>query len=338
MKPKLVILSTNFGKNFSGGCLATHEIFKNIQGNFSEVVFLGQQVGKHDFSNLVFRSYKSRRRGLKILRELKREHCIFYGDFYMTYLFILAKVDFYFTYHDNWPELGKQSFGYWLQSLWMVPLYQWIITRSKWTFTVSDFKMRFVEKQTKNCSVVRNGVSLQSSNLSKNEGSAGTKKVLMIGNVDARKYREALRLFQLLTTEISSGFQIDVYGHQVDRAIAQKMERYPFVRLKGFSDQIDFTQYQLLLSTSVMENLAISVVEALSHRVPVLAYDVGGLSEVVKSGVNGFLVPSGQWRAMGNRLLEMLESRFDFSFKANDLESYNWELASAEYKKIMLIA
>ena len=54
----------------------------------------------------------------------------------------------------------------------------------------------------------------------------------------------------------------------------------------------------LFLLPSETESFGLAALEALSCEVPVIATDVGGLPEVVRSGENGFLLPVGDVEAM----------------------------------------
>lgn len=58
----------------------------------------------------------------------------------------------------------------------------------------------------------------------------------------------------------------------------------------------------VLLHSSVSEGIANSVLEAMACAIPVVVWNVGGMSEAVTSGVEGWLVDSrdvdGTWRAL----------------------------------------
>ena len=49
--------------------------------------------------------------------------------------------------------------------------------------------------------------------------------------------------------------------------------------------------------------------EALSHRMPVIATDVCGIAEVVEDGVTGLLVPQRDARALADAVRRMVEDR-----------------------------
>jgi glycosyltransferase involved in cell wall biosynthesis len=62
------------------------------------------------------------------------------------------------------------------------------------------------------------------------------------------------------------------------------------------------------VSASYAEGISNAVLEAMAARLPVVATAVGGSLELVRDGVNGFLVPPGAPAALARRLLELLAS------------------------------
>jgi glycosyltransferase involved in cell wall biosynthesis len=62
----------------------------------------------------------------------------------------------------------------------------------------------------------------------------------------------------------------------------------------------------LLLHPSEMESFGLAPLEAMSCGVPVLAYRVGGLPEVVEDGHSGFLLEVGDVPGLAARALELL--------------------------------
>lgn len=63
----------------------------------------------------------------------------------------------------------------------------------------------------------------------------------------------------------------------------------------------------LYIMTSLWEGLPRVVVQALATGVPVISYDVAGTKEIVREGKNGFLVPSGDWQALAERIDRVLK-------------------------------
>lgn len=50
-------------------------------------------------------------------------------------------------------------------------------------------------------------------------------------------------------------------------------------------------RYNLFINVSETEGIPVSIMEAMSYGIPVIATDVGGVSEMVEEGMNGFLLP-----------------------------------------------
>ena len=82
------------------------------------------------------------------------------------------------------------------------------------------------------------------------------------------------------------------------RAIAEEKLGFMQVNLMGRisnAQVLDFYKNEkidLLINVSTTEGLPVSMMEVLSYSVPVLATDVGGVSEIIKDGYNGVLISS----------------------------------------------
>lgn len=67
----------------------------------------------------------------------------------------------------------------------------------------------------------------------------------------------------------------------------------------------------LFMLISNYEGLPVSIIEALSLGLPVIASDVGGINELVKEGVNGFLVKKKDSVTLSNILNKLLNNESD---------------------------
>ncbi len=68
-------------------------------------------------------------------------------------------------------------------------------------------------------------------------------------------------------------------------------------------------QYDVLVLPSRLDGRPLVVLEALSMGVPVIASAIGGLPELIEEGVNGFLCPPADGKAIATRLLELAADR-----------------------------
>jgi len=59
----------------------------------------------------------------------------------------------------------------------------------------------------------------------------------------------------------------------------------------------------LYINTSLHEGIPMTILEAMSYGVPVVACDVGGIREIINDGIDGFLVPSRNPQALAEKCL-----------------------------------
>ncbi|UCD63465.1 MAG: glycosyltransferase family 4 protein [Candidatus Zixiibacteriota bacterium] len=97
---------------------------------------------------------------------------------------------------------------------------------------------------------------------------------------------------------------------EVEELIAEK-KLAANVRLLGFRADVSalLTATDVFVLSSISEGHPLSVVEAMAAGRPVVATDVGGLSEIVTPGETGFLVEPKNSSAMADRIAELLRDR-----------------------------
>jgi glycosyltransferase involved in cell wall biosynthesis len=90
--------------------------------------------------------------------------------------------------------------------------------------------------------------------------------------------------------------------------LAERLELGNAVRWIGARADIEnfLPYFRVLIMPSVSEAFGIAAAEALLCGVPVVASDVGGLSEVVDEGVTGYLVPPADPEALARSILALL--------------------------------
>lgn len=88
--------------------------------------------------------------------------------------------------------------------------------------------------------------------------------------------------------------------------------------------------------SSLWEGLPMALVEALSMQVPAVCYDAGGIGAMIQDGRNGFLIPSGDWRALAQGILEVLEGRAPFDAAAVDLQDFDIKKMPKNQEKLYL--
>ncbi|GEM_PF-253991 len=82
------------------------------------------------------------------------------------------------------------------------------------------------------------------------------------------------------------------------------------VILTGFVDNISkiFNVIDVLIQPSLYENIPITVLEACGLEKPVVGSNVGGIPEIIKNGINGYLFSAGDSRSLYESIIKLLKS------------------------------
>ncbi len=68
-----------------------------------------------------------------------------------------------------------------------------------------------------------------------------------------------------------------------------------------------YMRLDIYLNTSVHEGIPMSVLEAMSHGLPVVVPKVGGFPEIIEDGVSGFLVPGRDSDGFADKIIALLQ-------------------------------
>lgn len=87
-----------------------------------------------------------------------------------------------------------------------------------------------------------------------------------------------------------------------------ELELDTVVHFAGWRDDLDvvYADLDLVALTSDNEGLPVALIEAMASGCPIVATDVGGVSELVTDGVNGFRVPPGDAEQLADRMIDVL--------------------------------
>jgi len=99
-----------------------------------------------------------------------------------------------------------------------------------------------------------------------------------------------------------------------------------------------YQKSHFLLHTSVREGFGLVVIEANSQGTPALTYDVPGLRDVVKNGVNGFTFPQGKNSLFVDKLLTFRNSASYNCIALSAIQSstgYNWHTITNQSLEIL---
>ncbi len=149
-------------------------------------------------------------------------------------------------------------------------------------------------------------------------------KLLFIGGSDPYRkgIKEILEIMPSVVREYNN-IQFIFSGSQVLKDLIDNLD--PVIGEKhtefiGFFDEKDkwdiYQSADILLLPSHNEGLPYVIIEALASGLPIISSTVGGISEVVKDGENGFIIEPGDKIALKSKILKLardLELRYVFS-------------------------
>ena len=170
--------------------------------------------------------------------------------------------------------------------------------------------------------------------------------VLAAGRFSPEKGFEVLidAAARVLKQDDRTGFVL--YGEgdlrpQLERRIAERGIRERFL-LPGFTHDLDakYGGANIVALSSFTEGLPNVLLEASAAGVPVVATNVGGVSEVVSEGDTGFLVDAGNAGALAQRIIrllwdETLRRKLGGAGRARMQAEFTFEAQADAYRKLL---
>ena len=141
-----------------------------------------------------------------------------------------------------------------------------------------------------------------------------TLKVLCVGNIRRNKGQlYLLHALKGMPENVKSTFA----GLVKEKDYMEMLNK--FIEETGISDKVHFAgflnefelaeEYQeadIFVLPTLKEGFGLSIWEAMSYGLPVVAIKIGGVVEQVTDGVEGFLVPPGEPKALGEKLNKLI--------------------------------
>lgn len=173
-----------------------------------------------------------------------------------------------------------------------------------------------------------------------------------IGDISyAKGFDTTFEAYNLLTVQEKEAISFTVAGktktiseEQLKQMISQNHLENNIEYLGFVSDAANtvFPKIDVMILASHNEGLPMSIVEAFSLGIPVIATNVGGIGEIVKDGYNGFLIKSAQDITDRIRELYCDKALYD-AMSRNAIKTYESEFSAdkmhnnylSEYDKVL---
>lgn len=141
-----------------------------------------------------------------------------------------------------------------------------------------------------------------------------SKTILSAGHLSPIKRFDLIPEIGRIVFERHPDWQWNICGEGPERTLLEsKISQYGLeqnIILLGSVKDIEkiYRSASMYVMTSEMEGLPMVLLEAKSHGLPIVSFDImTGPSEIVRNGVNGYLVESGDITAMADRICELVE-------------------------------
>ncbi len=332
---QLIILTKKWGRNFSGATLATQYLAKCWESYMDSMIVLTLECGVYDRSGKIrvirCKNIRKMRWMLRRIRDiaLEERYLFGYSDDHLGGMFYDAGIPYVHTYHGSWPDARYTNMELFCKSFYFMPLYKKAIRHAQAVAAVSEYMRRYTCRLNANSVVIRNGMD----DKKEEHGTIQEKTFVMVGSIGGIKYKYAIRLAKDLA-DIAPDIKIHIYGRTDNERIAAALKKLPNVKWMGEQANIPYKAYCGLINTSKIENLPISACEAIRDGIPVLAFGVGGIPEVVINGRTGYIVKAYDCRALAKTIYSYASKQVPMQVDVSVLEKFDWNYAALKYWKL----
>ena len=127
------------------------------------------------------------------------------------------------------------------------------------------------------------------------------------------------------------------------KALIRDLKLEEIVKLLGYIPRKKVIEYlniaDVFAKPSIDEGFGISFIEAMACKIPIIGTNVGGIPDIIKDGVNGFMVPPKNVDELSNVIINLLEDEdlkkrvAEASYKTVK-EKFSWEIVLKKIDKV----
>ena len=212
---------------------------------------------------------------------------------------------------------------------------------------VADVHTRLCGISGDKITVIHNGVDIPKRGPIRTRQQNSEFRVLFVGRLTEQKQPVNLvRAVAAMPDELRNRTVVDFLGEgtlwpDLEREIS-RAGLEDRVRLRGYQWNVTdwMAQADVLALPSAWEGLPNAVLEAMACGLPVVASRVDGVSEIIESGVTGWLVPPGDVQAFANVLTQVAsdwETRQAVAGRAFELvrQRFLWDSTVDDFDKVL---
>lgn len=262
--------------NVGQGKRIFYGVGKELYNYFANII-ITQKLKEMDFvPDIVHTNVISTDIGLNLAKHYKAKHVWHVREF--------GSLDFNMCFDMGDKYVSKKMHGSDL-----------IITVSD---SVKDHYLQYVSNDKIMC--VYNGVPV--ADKIKHEWNNNTFRIVMVGRLSGEKGQsDAIYAIKDQIENDIKNVRLDIYGDGIDkpklRSLIINLGLEEFVTLKGYNDNIDYSEYHLGLTCSRCEAFGRVTIEYMMAGLPVIGCDSGGTAELINDKV-GLKYPYGDHKQL----------------------------------------
>ncbi|MBQ1288986.1 MAG: glycosyltransferase family 4 protein [Erysipelotrichaceae bacterium] len=157
-----------------------------------------------------------------------------------------------------------------------------------------------------------------------------SKRIVSVGRICYQKYYEKLVEVAAIVLKENRDWTWDICGDGNERENIEELIKNNGLEdrliLKGnVSDMYDrYREYGLQVMTSRFEGFPMTLLEGMANGLPLVAFDVNGVAEVIKDGYNGYLIEAFDEKKMAERIDDLIKNEeLRRTFSDNNVELRN---------------
>lgn len=261
----------------------------------------------------------------------------------------LTKVPYIVTFHgSDVPRynIKKYSITYAL----LTPIIKSIWRNANYLISVSENLKQYVTSIMPSLlvQVINNGVDLDEFHprMMKHNNSDPI-KIIMVGRlIELKGFQYVIQSIPDVIRKSPKRVIVDVIGEGEKKEelinLTNRLGISQNVNFLGFLDRKElakkYREASIFVIPSLNEAFPVALLEAMASGLPIIGSKVGGIKEIVKEGVNGFLTESKNIHRFSDCLMKLInddELRYEFGQKSVELsKSWDWKLITMQYEDI----
>jgi len=289
---------------------------------------------------------KTNRKINKILKSVKHDFVItntrFFFSSYMGAKFAKKnKINHIHIEHGNVLPKISNPFVWIANRIYEYTLGKFIFKNSNWTVGISKKCSEFAKKMgAKNVSTIHNSINTREFNglPANNEG---VFTIVYVGRlIEGKGIHDLIKAVAGLKVRLSVVGDGPYKKKLVKLAKKEKVECHFHGERPSSSVMLYLKQADLFVNPSYSEGLPTSVLEAGAMKLPVIATDVGGTSEIIKNGVNGILIKPKNKLMLREAILMFMKNRkigkeYGERLRWHIIKNFDWKNNSDKFLILM---